>query len=106
MSKPQVNRRRLFVLGLVIAAQCVAGCSKAKNYSDEDWKQVKLGMSVEEVEKILGPGEKIHQSDYKNFPSHIQADTFRRWKPSDKKTAWVAFKDGKLVAKQEEKIGG
>lgn len=102
----RIGRVHLFVLALLIGAASVAGCSKAKKYTDEDWENVKLGTSLEEVEKILGPGEKIQQSEYKNFPSHVQADTFRRWRPSDKRTAWVAFKDGKLVAKQEEKIGG
>src|SRR6516225_8731582 len=100
MIKPHSERRRLLVSSLLIAALCVAGCSNAKSYSDEDWEKVKLGMTVAEVEKILGSGEKIQKADYKNFPGHIQADTFLRWKPSAKRTASVAFKDGKLVAKQ------
>jgi hypothetical protein len=106
MKRLSATASRYFALGVLIAASVIAGCSGGKNYTDEDWEKVKLGMTIEEVEKILGPGEKIQQSDYKNFPGHVQADTFRRWKPSAKRTAWVAFKDGKLVAKQEERQGG
>jgi hypothetical protein len=98
-------RSRLLAVSWSVGLLVVFGCSRARDFSDADWDGVKLGMSLEEVEKVLGLGEKITQSEYKNFPRHVQADTFRRWKSGDKKTSWAAFKDGKLVAKQQEKKG-
>jgi hypothetical protein len=98
-------RSQRFVLSWSVGLLVVLGCSRTRDFSDADWDKVKLGMSLDEVEKALGPGEKIQQSEYQNFPGHVQADTFRRWKSGDKKTSWAAFKDGKLVAKQQEKKG-
>jgi hypothetical protein len=96
---------RILLLSWSLSLLVVLGCSRTREFSDAEWDNVKLGMSLEEVEKLLGKGEKIQQSEYQNFPSHVQADTFRRWKSGDKKTSWAAFKDGKLVAKQQEKKG-
>jgi hypothetical protein len=99
------HRGQWLSLLVLVGVVWAAGCSQSKDFSDEDWNRVKLGMSLEEVEKILGKGEKIQQSEYTNFPGHVQADTFRRWK-SGNKTSWAAFQNDKLVAKQQTKQGG
>ncbi len=99
------NAKRSVVLVLVLGLFFAAGCSGYKSYSDDDWAKVKPGMSLEEVEKLLGKGEEIQQADYPNYPVQAQADTFRRWKHSANRTAWVGFRNGQLVAKQEQKPG-
>lgn len=47
------------VLGLVVAGLCLAGCEN--KLTRENYDKIEVGMSVDQVVAILGPGEKMTQ---------------------------------------------
>jgi len=64
--------------------------------------RVRTGMTLGEVEAILGPGEPIKSSqvplDYYNGPV-VRGDTFYAWHPKDGTEAVIGFKDRKVYEK-------
>jgi hypothetical protein len=45
------RQTRLFLVGFVL----LAGCSRAKEFSSEDFKKIEKGMTEAQVEEVLGP---------------------------------------------------
>ncbi|MBE9062480.1 hypothetical protein [cf. Phormidesmis sp. LEGE 11477] len=88
----------IFSIGVVLGTGIGYGIEKVLIYRDRDlitllqYERVKLEMSLEQVELILGSGKEISQSD---------SVTVFKWKNSDDSFTTMFFKDGHLVRKAQ-----
>jgi hypothetical protein len=87
---------RALLVGLLIVG--LVGCSGSK-ITKENFDQIKLGMTQEEVQKILGP-----PSEAAGIEIPVFSGTMSKWARGDTVIS-VQFVNGKVVAKEFSKPG-
>jgi hypothetical protein len=98
-------RTGLAVLAVVLAGLVLVACAKV---SDESYSKVKEGMSLSQVQGILGEGEKEEASGTSisaaGMAGRSSSDASRRqtysWKDGDRQII-VEFADDKVVSKRK-----
>jgi len=85
------------VLAVAFVAALLAGC--AAKVSMENFDKIKNGMTVAEVESVLGKGEKQVSAGLAIGGIGASVETVV-WKADDKQIT-VQFVDGKVVAKMQ-----
>ncbi len=84
---------RCIGVGLAAATLCLAGCGGG-DLSKESFNEVKVGMSQEEVEALLGSAAKS---------SEVGGTLTMGWENGDAK-AVVVFRNGKVKSKQADSL--
>src|SRR5690242_8465515 len=98
--------RRLVLAPLFAGALFLAACNNKVN--DQNFEKVKDGMTVSEVQSVLGEGEKDETGGFSigaggTMGSSSSAGSSRQtyvWK-EDTKQIVIEFKDGKVVSKRK-----
>src|SRR5262245_8497153 len=87
---------------LVLPISCCVCCHTTGSFFELKYRyRVKVGMTLAEVENILGPGERQESQpgmpDYKggSIPV-VQGDEFYVWKADDDLAIWVGLREGKV----------
>ena len=87
---------RALLVGLLIVG--LVGCSGSK-ITKENFDQIKLGMTQEEVQRILGP-----PSEASGIEIPVFSGTMSKWARGDT-VITVQFVNGKVLAKEFSKPG-
>ncbi len=92
-----MNGRRLLALGLAAGLFAIVGCSKV---SQENYDKISTGMSVDEVEDILGSGE-VEGGGGVAIGDVELSGKVMHW-GDDEKGIVVTFANGKVVSKAKK----
>ena len=87
---------RALLVGLVVVG--LVGCSGSK-ITKENFDQIKLGLTQEEVQRILGP-----PTETSGLEIPVFSGTMSKWARGDTVIS-VQFVNGKVVAKEFSKPG-
>lgn len=88
--------RGLVLAGVVLAVCVIALGGCGSKVTKDNFDKVKDGMSVADVEGLLGKGEKASAGI--SVPGLTVTGEVTQWKDGDKQIT-VVFKDGKVVGK-------
>src|SRR4051794_1186824 len=80
-------------LVLVACLACVA-CGNPR-VTAENYKKIKLDMTREQVEEILGPGKEVPQTDVAP-PPRVGADKWLQWK-NGKQSVYIGFSNADKI---------
>lgn len=101
-------RMRTWTLGAAVAALCAVLVSCTGDISQEAFDQINVGMSIREVEDIMGaPGEKQDNTEMSISSGGVLGSTQSRnevylWTSTDRKREiGVEFRDAKVVSKSK-----
>jgi hypothetical protein len=105
-SFPALQVRYWVLATVLLAALAASGCTRSEDDAAKRFESVKSGMTMAEVEALLGPGQEV---DYEQLPEHSRSIiftktdnvTYRKWARETgktKATLYAAFKEGKMVA--------
>lgn len=92
-----MNWRRMLALGLTVGLFVTAGCSKV---SQENYEKINTGMTVDEVEDILGSGE-VEGGGGVAIGDVELSGKVMHW-GDDEKGIIVTFANGKVVSKAKK----
>jgi uncharacterized lipoprotein YajG len=105
---PNSVLRRLGKIGVLFACLLLAGCNKSK-VTQENYDKITTGMTLEEVEAILGPGSQVGdgQGVANQFGVDVSGGNMRPsslvqyiWE-SGGKSITVAFRQEKVAGKSK-----
>lgn len=99
-----MTSRAILLCTLVLLAAASIGC--AKKVTRENYDRIQPGMSLKEVQRILGPGEKVTGAGVKVGDLDISGDVYA-WRQDNGEQVGeivVTFKDGKVVAKSASNL--
>jgi hypothetical protein len=96
--KLRVNRLIMVALALALAGGLLfpVGCAPSK-ISQENFDKVKIGMTQEEVQQILGPS-----TESSGIELPVFSGTMSKWLAGDT-TISITFVNGKVIAKEFSK---
>ncbi len=108
------RRRRAALLAIcLLAAALVGGCTRSQSTIQSKIQQVRIGMTVEEVEQLLGeplgkgpvhPGDPEQPPDIASLPADAAATwEWREYQGDGKAKILIWFDDGVAIAIQEVK---
>ena len=92
------GRRLMVATVAMLAGAVLLGCSGDGKVSKDNFDKIQIGMTMEEVQDILGEGEK--GSAGFEFGDAEMSGAVYTWAEGDKRIV-VTFKDGKVIQKMQ-----
>jgi hypothetical protein len=91
-----VRAGRALVLLVVCLSLAACGGESNPRVTIDNVDKVRMGMTVRQIEDILGPGEEIQPRQVPAFSSPGLAKKWLRWQDDDNRV-YVGFENGKAI---------